>query len=136
MNFDPIILHQELSFRTSRSSGSGGQHVNKVETRVELLFDIGNSAALSDEQKAQLHERLSSRVNKEGVLIIASQASRSQQTNKELTIEKFDELVIRALQPRKKRRRTAVPRAAREKRLQQKQRVAEKKALRGRVRRD
>jgi ribosome-associated protein len=132
---NPQLLHRELRFRTSRSSGAGGQHVNKVETRVELLFDVEGSQVLTDEQREIIKKRLSSYINKEGVLIVASQASRSQQSNKERTIEKFDELIAKAFQPRKKRKATRPPHAAKEQRLRQKKMRAEKKALRGKVER-
>lgn len=130
---NPSNLHKELNFRTSRSSGSGGQHVNKVETRVELLFDIQASVFLSDGQKERLVEHLANRINKDGVLNVASESSRSQSRNRRIAIKKFDELVTEALRPRKKRRGAGPLKADRKKRLEEKRRQSEKKALRGKV---
>ncbi|MEM9887434.1 MAG: peptide chain release factor-like protein, partial [Bacteroidota bacterium] len=75
---DITKLTSEISFRTARSSGSGGQHVNKVETKVELLFDIATSDALSEKEKYWLHKNLTQRINKEGILKISVQEKRSQ----------------------------------------------------------
>jgi len=75
---DTIALHKELQFRSSRSSGSGGQHVNKVETRIELLFEPECSKALNDKEIARVKEALQNRINKDGVLIIAADNHRSQ----------------------------------------------------------
>jgi ribosome-associated protein len=133
MKIDTELLHQELKFRTSRASGSGGQHVNKVETRVELLFDVDGSPLLSDPQKKLLHQRLHSRINKEGTLIIASQTHRSQVRNKEEAIAKFDELIQRALKPRPKRKKVKRLTSNPKKRLQAKKRQSEKKAKRKKV---
>ncbi len=136
MPFDPSLLHHELEFRTSRSSGAGGQHVNKTETRVELIFDIDDSNFLSKNQRARIKQVLGHRITKEGELILSSQQHRSQHRNKEDVIRRFDECIKRALRPRKKRRghqkRTAHP----EKRLRAKRKQAEKKALRGKVKKD
>jgi ribosome-associated protein len=120
----------ELRFRTSRSGGPGGQNVNKLETKVELLFDIAHSPSLTDRQKQILLSNLKSRLDAEGVLRIVSQESRSQWKNKEVAIEKLAELLRRALRPRKKRIKTAPTRASKERRVRQKKRIAEKKAMR------
>lgn len=127
-------LHTELSFRTSRSSGSGGQHVNKVATRVELLFDIAASDVLSEAQKERLQRRLSHRISQSGELQLSCSETRSQHRNKQLVIEKFDDLIREALRPRPKRKK--VPRARQanpKKRLEKKRRHSAKKALRGKV---
>lgn len=126
-------LHKELKFRTSRSSGSGGQHVNKVSTRVELLFDVMNSEVLNEDEKALLMDRLSNRITKEGILLIASDASRSQLQNKNATIRKFDAWVTKALEPAKERPEANAFKADKRKRLQEKKRTAEKKASRQKV---
>jgi len=127
-------LHKELTFRTSRSSGSGGQHVNKVETRVELLFDVNMSQELDVQQKTKIWEKLENRINKEGILIVSSQASRSQLKNKKTAIKKFDELIEKALSKKKKKKRKAKPFVAnKKKRLKAKKKHAEKKALRKKV---
>lgn len=126
-------IHKELTFRTSRSSGSGGQHVNKVSTRVELLFDVVQSEALSEKEKAFILERLANRITQDGVLQLASDASRSQLQNKKAVIKKFDELIAEALQPRKKRAKTGAFKADERKRLKYKKQHAEKKANRKKV---
>ncbi len=127
-------LHKELKFRTSRSSGSGGQHVNKVETRVELLFDVNASQELDVEQKTRIWAKLENRINKEGMLIISSQDSRSQLKNKNMTIQKFDEFIKKALSKEKKKKRKAKPFVAdQKKRLNAKKKRSEKKALRKKV---
>lgn len=131
---DLTSLHKELTFRTSRSSGSGGQHVNKTETRVELLFDVAASGALTEEQKDLIRQRLASRITKEGILLIVNQASRSQAANKEGAIATFDALLRQALQPRPRRKKTHPPKGADEQRLRAKRQHAEKKGMRGKVR--
>ncbi len=127
-----IIPRAELSFRTSRSGGPGGQHVNKVETRVELLFDLAHSPALSDEQRQRLFEALQPWLDTGGILHIISDRSRSQYMNREDTIERFVALLRDALRPRKMRKPTRIPRSVREARLQQKKQRGEKKRLRSR----
>lgn len=129
----PSDLRPELKFRTSRSSGSGGQHVNKVETRVELLFDIGASLVLNSVQKEMIQRVLTNRINKEGVLQIAVQDARSQAMNREKAIKKFYHLLEKALTPPKKRKKVKPLKADREKRLKHKKRRSEVKAMRGKV---
>jgi ribosome-associated protein len=124
------IPGDELDFRTSRSSGPGGQNVNKVETRVTLLFDLEASSCLSDEQKARLRERLASRINKEGVLRVVSQKHRTQKANREAALERFQLLIADALSEQAPRRPTRTPRAARKRRLEAKRRRAEIKRRR------
>jgi len=126
-----LSIHtSELRFRTSRSGGPGGQNVNKLETKVELLFDIAHSPSLTDRQKEMLLSNLKSRLDAEGVLRIVSQESRSQWKNKEVAIEKLAELLRRALKPRKKRIKTTPTHSSKEARVRQKKRIAEKKAMR------
>ncbi len=120
----------ELSFRFSRSSGPGGQHANKAETRVELLFDVANSPSLTDAQRRRVMRRLSSRIDGYGVLHVASQATRSQKENRERAIERFQELLEQALQPKKKRKKTKPSRSADERRLREKKHRSEIKKLR------
>jgi ribosome-associated protein len=112
---------EELRFRFSRSSGPGGQHVNRVETRVELLFDVGRSPSLGAAEKAQLLERLKSYIDKDGVLHLIASSSRSQWRNRQEAIARFQGLLARALRPRKARRPTRPSRAAQERRLRAKQ---------------
>ena len=87
----------EITFTTARSSGPGGQHVNKTETKVTLVFDLDGSTALDEDQKALLRERLATRITKSGELRMASQRHRSQKANREATIERFIDLVRDAL---------------------------------------
>jgi ribosome-associated protein len=112
---------EELRFRFSRSSGPGGQHVNRVETRVELLFDVGRSPSLGAAEKAQLLERLKSYIDKDGVLHLIASSSRSQWRNRQEAIARFQGLLALALRPRKARRPTRPSRAAQERRLRAKQ---------------
>lgn len=114
------IAEDELSFRASRSSGPGGQNVNKVNTRIELLFDVNASQHLDDKQKRQICKKLATRIDKEGVLHIASQKHRSQKANREAAVDKFVKLIRQALRRKPVRKKTRVPKSAVEKRLQAK----------------
>jgi ribosome-associated protein len=114
------IPKNELHFSASRSSGPGGQHVNKVSTRVTLRFDVTNSPTLSAEQKRRILARLPTRINKDGVLWVVSQRSRSQAANKDLAIERFVELLQQALKQTPKRKRTGISAAAQQRRLDEK----------------
>lgn len=123
-------LDTELNFKTSRSSGSGGQHLNKTETKVTLEFDVHNSQFLSNENKNRILEKLQNRINQEGILQISSSKTRSQLKNKELVIQLFHDIIEKALQKQKKRKATQPTKAAIAKRLQSKKRNAEKKSRR------
>ncbi len=123
-------LDNELNFSFSRSGGPGGQHVNKVNTKVELRFNIANSQSLSEEEKAILLEKLAKQINQEGELIVIAQDTRSQLKNKSKAIEKFYDIINKALKPKKKRKPTSISKAAKEKRLKQKRELAEKKERR------
>ncbi len=133
INSSTFVFESELNFTASRSSGPGGQHVNKVSTKVTLEFDVENSPNLTDEQKAQVQERLSSRLTKEGVLHVSSQHSRSQLKNKQDAVNKFVELMRHALEKPKKRRRRRISRAAKYARLQAKKHRSEIKQNRKKV---
>ena len=126
-------FEKEYFFNTSRSSGPGGQHINKTETRVELRFHIDNSELLSDEEKLIIKYKLKNRINAEGYLQVVVQEYRSQYKNKQLAEQRFFELLILAMRKTKKRRPTAIPKKAKEKRLQTKRIVSEKKMNRGRI---
>lgn len=128
--FDVHDLIKELTFKAIRSSGAGGQHVNKVSSKIELTFDIDSSKTLSEEQKVLLIKNLSSRLTKNNILILYCDESRSQHKNKEIAIERFLEIVKNGLIIPKKRKPTKVTRSAIQKRLTKKKKQAFKKALR------
>lgn len=127
------IDESELDFRTSRSSGPGGQHANKTETRVTALFDVEASPNLTDEQKARIRDRLSSRLTTEGVLQVSAESERSQRANREQAVDRLVELLQDALEVPKKRRPTRVPRKAKRRRLENKRRRGQKKQRRGAI---
>ena len=128
-----IDFSKELKFSTSRSSGKGGQHVNKVETRVELAFDVQQSQLLDAEQKAIISEKLKSRINEKGLLKISSQAGRSQSGNKADALRKFCNLLEQALKVEVERKPTKVPKFIKVKRLKDKRHRSEVKKKRGKV---
>ena len=123
---------QELDFKAVRSGGAGGQHVNKVSTKVELSFDLKNSKALSPNQKARVIRQLESKLTKENVLNLSCDETRSQHRNKDLAIKRFLEIMRMGLRVPKVRRKTKPKRSAIEKRLKSKKKNAEKKARRQR----
>lgn len=113
-------LSRELKFRTSRSSGPGGQHVNKTESRVELLWSPGDSSCLSEGQRALLISRLGKRLSEDGYLIMASEKYRSQYRNRVELVNRFLDLIQSCLVPVKKRKATRPTRASVEKRIRNK----------------
>ena len=113
-------LIRELEYRTSRSSGPGGQHVNKTESRVELLWSPQESDCLSEAQKLMVAGRLGNRITDEGVLILVSEKYRSQHRNRADVIERFLDLIQTSLVPVKKRRPTRPTRSSVEKRIKSK----------------
>jgi ribosome-associated protein len=125
-----VLPESDFGFRTSRSSGPGGQNVNKVESRVTLLFDLAGCAVLDEEQKARLRERLSGRISRQGVLRVTSQRHRSQAANRQAAVERFVELMQQALSEDPPRTRRHPPRRAKRRRLREKRRRGELKRLR------
>lgn len=126
-------LVKEVTVKTSRSGGKGGQNVNKVSSKVELIFNLANSAFFTDEEKGLLQERLATRLDLEGNLHIVSQEDRSQLLNKQRALIKLTNLLNKSLEVQKKRKPTKIPKAVIEKRLQNKSAKSEKKQNRKRV---
>lgn len=123
-------FYPEFEFNTSRSGGAGGQHVNKVSSKVELRFAVEKSGLLTDEEKTLVREKLANKITSEGYLQIISQTERSQLLNKQLAVRKFYQLLEKALAKPKARKPTKPSKAAVRKRLQTKHQAAEKKASR------
>lgn len=115
-----ILSEDELVFKVSRSSGPGGQNVNKVNTRVTLLLNVAASTGFSDAQKRRIREALATRIDKCGVLRVVSQKHRTQEANRRAALERLCELLGEALKPKPVRRKTRVPARARERRLKDK----------------
>jgi ribosome-associated protein len=124
------IPRAELEARASRAGGPGGQHVNTSSTRVEVRWNVRRSAALGDEQRARLEERLASRLDGEGTLRVVASDSRSQRQNRELAEVRLADLVRRALVVPKRRRPTKPSRAAKQARLDEKRKQSGKKTQR------
>jgi len=122
-----VIPEAELSFEASRSSGPGGQHVNKASTKITVVFDVDASVTLSDDQKERLRTKLASRLSGGSVLRVSSQRTRSQLSNRDDAMAKLASLLRKALEEDKPRRKTKPSRASREKRLDEKKRKSEVK---------
>ncbi|MBN3518937.1 aminoacyl-tRNA hydrolase [Algoriphagus lutimaris] len=120
----------EMNFQTSRSGGAGGQHINKVETKVQLSFDLENSMFLTEEEKSLIREKLKNKITDDGFLQIQAQEKRSQLQNKEIVIRKFYKLIQKSLEKKKVRKATKPGKGAIEKRLKSKKSQGEKKANR------
>ena len=123
-------IYKELQFKAVRSSGAGGQHVNKVSSKVELSFDLINSTGISDQEKELLLKNLSTRLTKDRVLQLSSGESRSQHSNKDKVVKRLFEILEKGLIIPKKRKPTKMSRAQKAKRLDNKQKHSTKKNLR------
>ena len=119
---DTLVSEEELVFKTSRSGGPGGQNVNKVSTRVTLFFDVANCESLSEVQKQQILARLAGRADKNGVVRVVSQKFRTQKANREVAVERFQQLLADALKRRSVRKKTRIPYAVKQRRLEEKRR--------------
>jgi len=114
------VSEQELSFTFDRSPGPGGQKINKTSTRVTLHFNVEQSISLSNKQKQLVRERLATRINSQGILKISSSKERTQLANRRSTVNRFVELMSKAVIPPKRRKRTRPPASANRKRLEEK----------------
>ena len=114
---DKSIIASEFSFKAVRSSGAGGQNVNKVSSKVVLTFDLINSKGLNDDEKALLQTKIATKLTQEGILILTTEEDRSQLKNKEKVIKKCFKLLDNALIIPKERKETKIPRSVKEKRL-------------------
>jgi ribosome-associated protein len=121
---------KELSFKASRSSGAGGQHVNKTSSKIELSFDLENTLSLSNSEKELLKTKLSSKLTKENILILFCEETRSQHRNKEIAIKRFLALLKTNLIRPKKRQKTKPSKGALKRRVETKKRTSMKKVLR------
>ncbi|EDP71103.1 Class I peptide chain release factor [Flavobacteriales bacterium ALC-1] len=127
---DAELLKSELTYKYVRSSGSGGQHVNKVSSKAELYFNLEKSQVFNDDERLKLLEFFKNRLNKDGVLVLTCDESRSQFRNKSIVTQRFLELTEEGLKEEKERKSTKIPKAVKRKRLANKRKNSEKKANR------
>lgn len=130
MELNKNNLQKEVIYKASRSGGAGGQHVNKVSSRVELLFPLAGSALFSDEEKERIGQKLQSRITKEGFIQLFCDEERSQYMNKEKALKRLMNLLAAALHQPKKRKPTTVSKAAKAARLETKRINSAKKESR------
>jgi ribosome-associated protein len=129
LNITPAleIPRSELEYRATRAGGPGGQHVNTSSTRIELLWDVAKTRALTDEERQRVRDKLASRLDAEGMVRVVASDRRSQQQNRQAAEERLVALVRHALHVPKRRRPTKPPKAAKERRLSEKRRRSDKK---------
>jgi ribosome-associated protein len=130
INSELRLPPSEVQYRTARSRGPGGQHVNKTETQVELLFDVAHSPSLNETQRQRILSKLKNIIDNEGVLHLTAQSERSQLRNREIVTARFQEVLAAALRVPKKRRPTKPSAASKAKRIDSKKRRGQIKQLR------
>ena len=121
---DKETLLSELKFKAVRSSGAGGQNVNKVASKVVLSFDLANSLGLTQDEKELLQTKIATKLTQDNILIITCEEDRSQLKNKEVVVKKFIKTIENGLKTPKERKETKIPKAVKEKRLQEKKSTA------------
>jgi len=124
------LMIKELKFKAVRSGGAGGQHVNKVSSKIELTFDLENSESFTEEEKTLLIQKLKSKLTKDNVLLLQCDESRSQHKNKEIAIDRFLNIILGGLKVQKPRKETKPSKSSIAKRLEKKKKQAFKKVLR------
>jgi ribosome-associated protein len=122
------IISSELNFKAVRSSGAGGQNVNKVSSKIVLIFDVATSQGVTDEERILLHTKLKTKISQENLLILTCDEDRSQFKNKKIIIKRFFEMLEKALVKPKIRKVTKISKGANEKRIQEKKKAGEIKA--------
>lgn len=130
LNIKDRNLEKEFIYRTSRSSGPGGQAVNKINTKVLIRFSVEESFILTEEEKSIIAEKLAHRINNDGYITVSSQKERSQLANKKRAANRLIEMIEKALTPKKVRKQTKKPKSLDEKRLSEKKKRSELKSSR------